>query len=251
MKFRNMAVAVTAALLALPMPAEAGGLRGSPTSMREQHAVAVERDLEFISDADEVKSLVGKGELEEIQSNPDFRLSGVSFPYALPEVKLFLERIGRQYRDANGTQLVVTSLTRPESAQPRNAHELSVHPAGMAVDFRVPQNAKARAWLERVLLQLENSAVLDVTRERNPPHYHVAVFPAAYGAYAQQRAAVEKAAPAEPVVPLVSVAPEPMTLTAPALPATPSSGPPSLLLVVIGMCAVAVTALTTRRYAVR
>src|SRR5687768_15986871 len=191
MNLRNMAAAVTAALLALPTAAEAGGLRGSPTSMREQHAVAVERDLEFISDANEVQSLVGTGGLEEIQSNADFRLSRVSFPYALPEVKLFLERIGRQYREANGTQLVVTSLTRPTSSQPRNAHELSVHPAGMAVDFRVPARVAGRAWLESTLLQLENAALLDVTRERYPPHYHVAVFPAAYGAYAKRQIAAE------------------------------------------------------------
>jgi hypothetical protein len=104
----------------------------------------------------------------------------------VPEVKLFLERLGKQYREANGSPLVVTSLVRPSSEQPRNAHELSVHPAGMAVDFRVPSNAKARAWLESALLQLENRGVLDVTRERFPPHYHVAVFPVAYAAYVER-----------------------------------------------------------------
>jgi len=77
----------------------------------------------------------------------------------------------------------VTSLTRPMSSQPRNASPLSVHPAGMAVDLRVPADDSARAWLEHVLLKLENAGVLDVTREHHPPHLHVALFPAAFRAY--------------------------------------------------------------------
>jgi hypothetical protein len=84
----------------------------------------------------------------------------------------------------NGEKLIVTSLVRPTDLQPRNAHKLSVHPAGMAVDFRVPSTASERSWLEKALLGLENAGVLDVTREHTPPHYHVAVFPAEYVAYA-------------------------------------------------------------------
>ena len=34
-------------------------------------------------------------------------------------------------------------------------------------------------------LSLEERGVLDVTRERNPPHYHVAVFPKQYQSYAE------------------------------------------------------------------
>jgi hypothetical protein len=34
-----------------------------------------------------------------------------------------------------------------------------------------------------VLLSLEDKVVLDVTRERNPAHYHVAVFPRQYERY--------------------------------------------------------------------
>jgi hypothetical protein len=79
---------------------------------------------------------------------------------------------------------VVTSLTRPISEQPRNSHRLSVHPTGMAVDLRVPADSGARRWLENTLLSLENNGVLDVTKEKSPPHYHVAVFPLKYEAYA-------------------------------------------------------------------
>ena len=40
--------------------------------------------------------------------------------YARPEVVLFLERLGKQYREACGEPLVVTSLTRPKSSQPHS-----------------------------------------------------------------------------------------------------------------------------------
>ena len=192
MNHSRIAVLMIAGIFGIPSVAAAGGLRGSPTSMREQHDIAVKRDLAFIDDAAEVRALVEKGGLQTLEGTSDYKLADVSFPYALPEVKLFIERLGKQYHEANGSPLVVTSLTRPASNQPRNAHELSVHPAGMAVDFRVPQDNKARAWLESALLQLENRGVLDVTRERYPPHYHVAVFPAAYASYAEKRAAEEK-----------------------------------------------------------
>src|SRR5690606_3171723 len=67
--------------------------------------------------------------------------------------------------------------------QPANAHRLSVHPAGMAIDMRVPARASVREWLQETLLELERAGVLDVTREYRPPHYHVALYPAEYRAY--------------------------------------------------------------------
>ena len=66
---------------------------------------------------------------------------------------------------------------------------MSVHPAGMAVDLRVSQSAESREWLEGMLLGLEKRGVLDVTREDSPPHYHVAIFPDAYAAYATEQMA--------------------------------------------------------------
>ncbi|MCC7042848.1 MAG: LysM peptidoglycan-binding domain-containing protein [Acidobacteria bacterium] len=53
----------------------------------------------------------------------------------------------------------------------------------MALDLRVPTQVSCRRWLESTLLALEGRRVLDVTLERNPPHYHVALFPAPYVAY--------------------------------------------------------------------
>lgn len=173
--------------------AEAAGLRGSPASMVHQHAIAVEHDFLFARTPAQVEELVEKGKLVQLNGNADYALSNVSFPFARPEIELFVERLARQYRDATGTKLVVTSLTRPLSLQPRNAHDLSVHPAGMAVDLRVPADSAQRAWLEGTLLALEEKGLLDVTREHYPPHYHVAVFPDEYGAYAAKRQAEEAA----------------------------------------------------------
>ncbi len=108
-----------------------------------------------------------------------------------------MERLAAQYRAACGEQLVVTSLTRPMTRQPRNASERSVHPTGMAVDLRYSHSRACRSWLEGVLLDLEGAGVLEATREHYPAHYHVAVFPRHYSAYVaniQERTATRVAA---------------------------------------------------------
>ena len=162
------------------------GLGGSMASMRRQHAVARQNDYTFLRTAAQVREFVREDRLQPLESNEFLLVNRVSFPYARPAVKLLVERLARQYHAATGERLVVTSLTRPLSRQPRNAHDLSVHPAGMAVDFRIPSSRKARAWLESTLLSLEARELLDATRERRPPHYHVAVYPDRYTAYVER-----------------------------------------------------------------
>src|SRR5688500_5432851 len=127
--------------------------------------------------------LVSSGVLVPVQGKRNYVLHGVSFEVARPEVKLFIERLGSQYRRACGEALVVTSLTRPTSLQPVNASRRSVHPTGMAIDLRRSSNARCRRWLESTLIALEQRHILEATLERNPPHYHVALFPAEYLAY--------------------------------------------------------------------
>jgi hypothetical protein len=161
----------------------AAGLGGSMSSMRKQYQIARENDFTFLRTPDQVREFVREERLEPVLSNDVLLVNKVSFPYARPAVALFIERLAGQYFAATGERLVVTSLTRPTSRQPRNAHRLSVHPTGMAVDLRIPKNATARKWLESTLLQLEGSGVLDATRERSPAHYHVAVYPMKYEAY--------------------------------------------------------------------
>jgi hypothetical protein len=224
------ALAVAALLAGVAGRAEAGGLGGSPASMRHQHGVAVEEDYSFLRTGAQVRALAEDGKLVPVASNADFALSDVSYPYARPEVLTFLRRLASQYRAATGERLVVTSLVRPRAEQPSNASPLSVHPAGMAVDLRVPAAAASRKWLEDALLSLESAGVLDVTRERRPPHYHVAVFPAPYMAYVAQRVAADSARAAQEAKvaarPAPVVAPAPIAIAAAAAPVdtAPASG---------------------------
>lgn len=185
--------------------------------MRRQHELAKEHDFTFLRTAAQVREFARKERLEHLTGNADYTMGRVSFPYARPSVRLFIEQLAAQYRAATGEQLVVTSLTRPIANQPRNASPLSVHPAGMAVDLRVPRSSSARRWLERKLLSLERDGLIDATRERRPPHYHVAVFPDAYEAYAAE---IAGSIPVNPAVQtlaelssIASVLPQPPSLT--------------------------------------
>lgn len=190
----RIGAALALASTAFAYTAQAGELGGSMTSMRHQHGVAVEQDYTFLKTPAQVRDFVEKGRLVELAGNADYMLYKVSFPYARAEVRTFVEHFAADYRAATGQPLVVTSLTRPDALQPRNAHQLSVHPAGMAVDFRVPDNANGRQWFEKTLLELETKELIDATRERYPPHYHVAVFAEPYMAYARKRDAAREAA---------------------------------------------------------
>ncbi|MDA1092436.1 MAG: DUF5715 family protein [Acidobacteria bacterium] len=174
--------------------ASAQSLRGSRASLDVQTAEAADHDFSYAVEPDEVRTLVLSGFLIPMHGNRDYRLENVSFPFARPAVKLFVERLASQYRRACGQPLVVTSLTRPQSAQPHNASEQSVHPTGMALDLRRP-SGRCRRWLEETLLSLESESVLEATAERRPPHYHVAVFPEKYQAYVDELARPEDSTP--------------------------------------------------------
>ncbi len=154
--------------------------------MQEQFAKGQEYDYTPMKDAAHIKRFVELGLLVPVPGNADYRLHQVSFPYARPEVKLLVERLSRQYRNNCGEQLVVTSLTRPLNRQPPNSSRFSVHPRGMAIDLRRSRSPACRHWLQDVLLHLEGIGTLDVTLERRPPHYHVAVYTREYAAYVER-----------------------------------------------------------------
>jgi LysM repeat protein len=158
-------------------------LGGSTSSMSRQTVQASRHDFTFMESSTRVSRFVDAGLLVKADGNRNYELAGVSYPYVRPAVKLFVERLSSQFRAACGERLTVTSMTRPTSEQPRNSADGSVHPTGMAVDLRVPRTTQCRNWLNGVLLSLESSRVLEATRERNPPHYHVAVFPEPYEQY--------------------------------------------------------------------
>ncbi len=173
-----------AALFSLgAVQAQGQSLRGSEASVSRTHRRAQDHDFTFLTTSAQVRRFADAGYLVRVRPNRDFALHEVSFPYARPEVATFIQRLGSQYRRACREQLVVTSLTRPLTRQPRNASTLSVHPTGMAVDLRRSRSSTCRRWLESTLLYLEKAGVLEATRERTPSHYHVAVFPRQYGEY--------------------------------------------------------------------
>lgn len=177
-----LAIVLTAA--ASPLAARgAPELRGSHESMVRQNAAALESRYEFVHDEPQIHELVARNEIVEIKPSAEIAFKGVSYPYARPVVREFVERLAHDYHAVCAAPLVVTSLVRPLSRQPRNASPLSVHPAGMAVDMHIPPLPACRIWLEKDLLALEARGVIDVTREQHPPHFHVAVYPQPYRAY--------------------------------------------------------------------
>ena len=180
-------ITVSAALLILALPVHAQTLKGSPSSVERQYKTALAYGYGFIETSSSISHYVNAGELLKVQPNRYMELHDVSYPYAREGVKLFLDRLSPQYHNACGEKLVVTSLARPQDRQPANSVSNSVHPAGMAVDLRIPSKSRCRSWLEQTLLSLEAADVLDVTRERNPPHYHVAVFTQSYKSYVASR----------------------------------------------------------------
>jgi hypothetical protein len=181
-------------LLVLSLPGSGQTLGGSPRSLEIQFAAARAHDFTFLATPGQVQRFVKAGYLVRVRPGASLQLHGVSYPYARPQVRLFLERLSGQYRRACGEPLVVTSLTRPQSDQPPNASSLSVHPTGMAVDIRHSDRPGCRSWLERVLLSLEGAGLLEATREVSPPHYHVAVFPKPYQRYVNRLTAARAAA---------------------------------------------------------
>jgi hypothetical protein len=178
---------IVAAVLASAYGGAAAELRGSHASMLRQWRIARRNDFTRLKTAADVKRFVDAGLLVRVRSSRSVELAGVRFPYARRAVATFVHRLGAQYRRACGEKLVVTSLSRPLSLQPSNASRLSVHPAGMAVDLRSSHRKRCRRWLERTLVELERAGLLEATRERHPPHYHVAVFPRVYQAYVTRR----------------------------------------------------------------
>lgn len=191
-------------------------LRGSPGSMERQNRVAVESGFAFVTTPEDIDRMIEDGTFVRLPGNEHYDvLEGLVTDAALPEMKLFIERLGQQYFEATGEKLVVTSLTRPTSMQPANSHALSIHPTGAAVDLRISQRAASRQWLESVLLNLESKGVLDITREKYPPHYHVALFPEPYLAHVEDLIGADELA-----IALGQVEPEPQVAPAEVLAAT-------------------------------
>lgn len=183
---RRAALLLFAALFAAVPVAEAQSLRGSRASVRRMYRQANAHKLHFYQTSAGVERAAERGRFVALEPNDHFKLFNVSYPYAKPAVRIFVERLAQQYHDGCGEPLVVTSAVRPTSEQPRNSTDHSVHPTGMAIDLRKPTSRKCLTWLRRTLIQLERAGVLEATEERHPPHFHVAVYPSPYTAYVER-----------------------------------------------------------------
>ena len=158
---------------------------------------AVRTDLGFLRTSRGVYEAVKDGELVMISITMDMTLEDVSYPFVLPKTKDVLNAFAKKYRASCGERLVVTSASRPRVEQPRNASLKSVHPSGMAIDFRRP-TGMCLAWMRTELVALERQGVLEATEERRPVHFHVAVLQR--GKFAPLAPAVATAT-AQPTVP--------------------------------------------------
>lgn len=167
-----------------PANAVAQSLRGSRASVQRMHRQAVREKLHFYETTKGVNAAVKRGRFERLVSGRDYAVTRVSFPYALPAAVDWLEEFSADYRRGCGERLVVTSGMRPTTRQPSNSSARSVHPTGIALDLRKPRNAKCLRWLRNALLSQEKRGLVEATEERNPAHFHVAVFPTPYQQYA-------------------------------------------------------------------
>jgi nucleoid-associated protein YgaU len=172
-----------AALVLSVAPAGAQSLQGSRASIDRMYTQAQTQDLYFYRTGTGVRNAAREGDLVRMSGNDDYRLSGVSYPYALRSTRTFVQRLGAQYRARCGERLVITSAARPRSLRLANSADRSVHPTGMAVDIRKPRGRACLDWLRETLLSLERRGVLEATEEHRPPHFHVAVFPTQYRRY--------------------------------------------------------------------
>jgi hypothetical protein len=162
--------------LAATATSSAQTLHGSPASVDLMYTSARSEDLQFFNTPDDIYRAAVQGALSLISVTEDLELDEATFPFVLPNTKRFADSLAHEYHAACGERLVVTSGARPLDDQPRNASPKSVHPTGMAVDFRKPRTPACLAWLRSNLVALEDRHVVEATEERHPAHFHVAVL---------------------------------------------------------------------------
>ena len=174
---RLLACALLSAVVPVVSVATLGAqtLRGSRAAVDRAFHTAKRRDLPFVRSRREVERLAREGDYVRLSATRNVRLKGVTTPYVRPLTRSFLNTFAARYQRSCGGPLVVTSAMRPTSIRLANSTEKSVHPTGMALDFRAPAGA-CRSWMRRELLAYEKRGVVDATEERRPAHFHVVVY---------------------------------------------------------------------------
>jgi LysM repeat protein len=156
---------------------EPAALHGSKESVEKMYAFAVSHRMPFYLTPTNVDKAIQDGRLVALTGDSTYELTrGVGFSYATREAKQFVLAFAPQYLAACGVPLTVTSAARPMSNQPHNANPHSVHPTGIAVDFRRPPPSPCLTWVRGALADLETRGVVEATEEHHPIHLHVAVL---------------------------------------------------------------------------
>jgi LysM repeat protein len=177
-----LVVASRAGAQARRHPPEPAELHGSPESVERMYDFANAHGLPFYLTQTNVDEAVKHGRLVPLTGDSVYELtSGVGFSYATREAKQFVKEFAPQYQAACGAPLIVSSAVRPTNRQPRNANPHSVHPTGIAVDFRRPFAGACLDWVRGALAELERRGIIEATEEHHPVHLHVAVLVAPGG----------------------------------------------------------------------
>lgn len=185
--FGALSIATLIAIGSAAGTASAQSLRGSRRAVHKPFRYATVHELPFSRTSRDVKRRLHEGYLVRLGASPDYVTHDVSFPYVTRTTLTFVRRLAAQYHRGCGEKLVITSAVRPESMQPSNSSEYSVHPAGIAVDLRKPRESKCLKWLRRNLLIIEKRGDIEATEEHHPAHFHVVVIPESYKAYLASR----------------------------------------------------------------
>lgn len=165
-------------LIGTPDTASAQSLRGSRASVERMYRSARAKALHFYETHAGVRQATAAGRFVPFRSSSHLVLHrDVTHPVVLPRTRTVIVGLAARYHAACGQRLVLTSATRPQAGQPRNASRKSVHPTGMAVDIRRP-SGRCLTWLRRELVAMERKGIVEATEERRPPHFHVAVLKA-------------------------------------------------------------------------
>lgn len=179
-----LVAATVLAVSARPAAAQRAGrrpdaLRGSRASVERMYEFARQHRYPFYLTPSTLDDAIASGKLVPLIGDENYELGrGVAFSYATLEVREFVTQFARQYVAVCGVPLTVTSAARPMSRQPRNATPRSVHPTGIAVDFRRPFAGPCLTWVRSALAQLEARGYVEATEERHPAHLHLAVLQA-------------------------------------------------------------------------
>lgn len=176
---RGAALALAAAAIgaAAPVQIDAQSLRGSKASVERMYWFAQGYRMAFRATSRMIAADASAGKLVPLGGSLDYEITNaVGWPYVTPETKQWVDRFAEQYSAVCETPLVITSASRPLNRQPRNANPHSVHPAGIAVDFRRPPRGPCLDWTRKALLELERRGTIEAIEERHPVHFHVAVL---------------------------------------------------------------------------